>query len=77
MDTHSRYFRIRREDIAYFKFIVESCEGVAIVRTKDPREAVVELMIPPGLERDVEEILEGLREEIHVEALPQDGNEQV
>jgi len=77
MDTHSRYFRIRREDIAYFKFIVESCEGVAIVRTKDPREAVVELMIPPGFERDVEEILEGLREEIHVEALPQDGNEQV
>jgi len=67
MDTHSRYFRLRREDIAYFKFIMESCEGVAVVRTKDPQEAVVELMIPPGLERDVEEVLEGLRKEIPVE----------
>jgi hypothetical protein len=76
MDTHSRYFRLRREDIAYFKFIMESCEGVAIVRTKDPQEAVVELMIPPGLERDVEEILEGVRREIPVEALPQKGDKQ-
>jgi hypothetical protein len=38
---------------------------------------VVELMIPPGLERDVEEILEGVRKEIPVEALPQEGNEQI
>jgi hypothetical protein len=76
MDTHSRYFRLRREDIAYFKFILESCEGVAIVRTKDPQEAVVELMIPPGLERDVEEILEGVRKEIPVEVLPQEEDEQ-
>jgi hypothetical protein len=69
MDTHSRYFRLRRQDIAYFKFIMESCEGIAVVRTKDPQEAVVELMIPPGLERDVEEVLEGLRKEIPVEPL--------
>ena len=77
MDTHSRYFRVRREDIAYFKFIMESCEGVAVVRTKDAQETVVELMIPPGLERDVEEILEGVRKEIPVEALPQEGDEQI
>jgi len=76
MDTHSRYFRLRRQDIAYFKFIMESCEGVAVVRTKDPQEAVVELMIPPGLERDVEEILEGVRKEIPVEALSHEGDEQ-
>jgi hypothetical protein len=77
MDTTSKYFRLRREDIAYFKFIMESCEGVAVVRTKDPQEAVVELMIPPGLERDVEEILEGVRKEIPVEALAQEGDEQI
>jgi hypothetical protein len=76
MDTHSRYFRLRREDIAYFKFIMESCEGVAVVRTKDRQEAVVELMIPPGLERDVEEILEGVRKEIPVDALSHEGDEQ-
>ena len=69
MDTQSRYLRLRRKDIAYFKFIIESYEGVALVRTKDPHEAVVELMVAPGWERDIDEILEGLREEIPIEDL--------
>ncbi len=67
MDTQSRYLRVRREDIAYFKFIIESYEGLAIVRTQDPHEAIVELMIAPGWEKDVDEILEGLRQEIPIE----------
>jgi len=70
MDTQSRYFRLRRKDIAYFKFIIESYEGVAVVRTKNPHEAVVELMVAPGWERDIDEILEGLRKEFHIESLP-------
>jgi hypothetical protein len=70
MDTHSRYFRIHRKDIAFFKFIIESHEGMAVLRTKDAREAVVELMVAPGWEQDVEEVLEGLRKEIWIESLP-------
>jgi hypothetical protein len=69
MDTQSRYFRLRRQDIAYFKFIIESYEGIAVVRTKDPHEAIVELMVAPGWERDVEEILEGLRREMTIEPI--------
>ena len=72
MDTQSRYFRVNRKDIAYFKFIIESYEGMAVVRTKDPYEAVVELMVAPGWEKDLEEVLEGLRKEIPIEALPSD-----
>jgi hypothetical protein len=69
MDTQSRYFRLHRKDIAYFKFIIESYEGMAGVRTKDSHEAIVELMVAPGWEKDVEEVLEGLRREIHIEPL--------
>jgi hypothetical protein len=69
MDTQSRYFRLRREDIAYFKFIMESYEGMAVVRTQDPHEAIVELMVAPGWEKDLEEILGGLRREITFEPL--------
>jgi hypothetical protein len=69
MDTQSRFFRVRREDIAYFKFILESYEGMAVVRTKDPHEAIVELMVAPGWEEDLEEVLEGLRGEIPIENL--------
>ncbi|MEI9478539.1 MAG: DUF4911 domain-containing protein [Deltaproteobacteria bacterium] len=69
MDTRNRYFRIRRKDIAYFKFIIESYEGMAVVRTKDPSEAIVELMIAPGWEKDVDVVLEGLRQEMPIEPL--------
>ena len=69
MDTQSRYFRLHRKDIAHFKFIIESYEGMAVVRTKDSHEAIVELMVAPGWEKDVDEVLEGLRKEIHMESI--------
>jgi hypothetical protein len=69
MDTHSKYLRLHRQDIAYFKFIIESYEGMAVVRTKDPHEAIVELMVAPGWESDMEEVLDGLRKEIPIESL--------
>jgi hypothetical protein len=69
MDTVSRYYRLHRKDIAYFKFIIESYEGMAVVRTKDPHEAIVELMVAPGWEKDLDQILEGLGKEITIEAL--------
>jgi hypothetical protein len=69
MDTQSRYFRVHRKDIAYFKFIIESYEGMAVVRTRDPHEAIVELMVAPGWEKDLEEVLEGLRGEMPIESL--------
>jgi len=70
MDTQSRYFRLQRKDIAYFKFIIESYEGMAVIRTKDPHEAIVELMVAPGWEKDLEEVLDGLRKEMPIEPLP-------
>ena len=69
MDTQSRYLRLRRKDIAYFKFIIESYEGMAVVRTQDPHEAIVELMVAPGWEQDVDGVLEGLGKEIPIEHL--------
>ena len=70
MDTTSKFIRVHRKDIAYFKFILESYEGMALVRTRDPKEAVVELMVAPGWEKDVEEVLGGLSKEIDFEMLP-------
>jgi hypothetical protein len=61
--------RLRREDIAYLQSSIESYEGMAVVRTKDPSEAIVELMVAPGWEKDLEEVLEGLRKEITIEPI--------
>ena len=72
MDTVSKYYRLHRKDIAYFKFIIESYDGMAVVRTKDPYEAIVELMVAPGWERDLDKVLEGLGKEITIETLSSD-----
>jgi hypothetical protein len=42
---------------------------MAVVRTKDPYEAIVELMVAPGWEKDLDEVLEGLRKEMAIEPL--------
>ena len=61
--------RLRREDIAYFRFVIESYEGMAVVRTRNPQEAIVELMIAPGWDQDVNELLQGLRKEIPIQCI--------
>lgn len=67
MDTHSIFLRVNRKDIAFLKFIIESHDGIAVVRTKDPHEAIVELMVAPGMEREVDEVIENLLKEIKIE----------
>jgi hypothetical protein len=67
MDTHSLFLRVPRKEIAYLKFIIESYEGMAVIRTKDPYQAMVEVMIAPGWEKEVEALLEDLQKEIPME----------
>ena len=69
MDTVQWYFKINRRDIAYMKFILESYEGLGVLRTIDPRSGIVEVMVPPGLEKDMEMVLEGLGDEISIDRI--------
>ena len=69
MKTIQRYFRIQRKNIAFIKFILEAYDGMAVMRTLDPREGVVELIIAPDFEREVNEILDNLRGEFEVQPI--------
>jgi len=69
MDTVQWYFRMRRRDVAYLKFILESYEGLGVLRTVDPRSGIVEVMVPPGMEKDMEMVLEELGDEIPMERI--------
>ncbi len=59
-----RYFRIPRAEIAYLRFILESYDGLAFLRTLDSRAALVEIAFPPSRRTDAEELLEALEKEI-------------
>jgi hypothetical protein len=66
-----RYFRLSRSRIAYLRFILESYDGLAFVRTLDSREAVVEIGYPQLRSRDAEELLRALATEIDMAKLPE------
>jgi hypothetical protein len=51
------------------KFVLESYEGLGVLRTIDPWGGIVEVMVPPGLEKDMEMLLEGLRDEISIKRI--------
>jgi hypothetical protein len=63
MQTIKRVFRVNRRDINYLRWTIESYDGMAVVRTLDPHAAFIEIMISPGCEDQVFELLDSLREE--------------
>jgi hypothetical protein len=60
MDTVSLLIQIPPEEIAFLSFILESYEGVAIARTVDPHEGLMELMVSPDYQEEMREILKDL-----------------
>jgi hypothetical protein len=62
MDLIEIYLRIRREDVALIKFVLESYEGIGLVRTIDRKKATVVVLAIPDLIAHVRAVLESLRE---------------
>jgi tRNA-2-methylthio-N6-dimethylallyladenosine synthase len=60
METTKRLYRVDREDIAYLRGIIESYDGMAVVRTVDPHEAVIELLVAPGCQNSLSDLLKDL-----------------
>lgn len=67
MDTISLFIQIPPHEIAYLNFVLESYEGVAAVRTVDPHEGIVELMVSPHYQEEIKEILKDLAEEFPIQ----------
>jgi hypothetical protein len=62
--------RIEREDVALIKFVLESYEGIAIVRTIDRKRATVVVLAMPDLIEHVRAVLESLREHMEWHEIP-------
>jgi hypothetical protein len=70
MDLREIYLRIRREDIAQIKFVIESYEGLGIMRTIDRKKATVVVLAMPDFIDDVRAVLESLREHMDWHEIP-------
>ncbi len=70
MDIVIRYYRVDPKRIVLLKSMLEGYEGLVVVRTADPKEGVVELLISPDFTEEMEEILRDLSRRIWMEPLP-------
>lgn len=67
METIKKYYRVDRKEIAYIKFILEAYDGIAVLKTVNPGKGVIELMIAPGCENDVDAVMRDLEKTILIE----------
>ncbi|HVN87039.1 MAG TPA: DUF4911 domain-containing protein [Candidatus Binatia bacterium] len=70
LDIVPLYLRVHPRDIALIKFVVESYEGIAIVRTVDKAAAVIVLLVVPDFLSTVRSVLDSLADQIPWEEVP-------
>jgi len=54
------FLRLPRAEIAYVKFVFESYEGVAVVRTLDRHAALLVVLVAPDFEADARRVVAAL-----------------
>lgn len=65
--THIR-LTINPRRIAWLKFLLESYEGLALLRTLDPVSGRILLMVGPGAEEETAALLDSVKTELGVVA---------
>jgi hypothetical protein len=70
METIKLSYRVERKDISYLSWIIQSYEGIAVVKTIDPYKAIIELQISPGCEDIIFELLDALKKQEGIISVP-------
>jgi len=67
--TTCHYYRVGRRQIGYLRFILEACEGLALLRTVDPVQGIVAFHIGPGCEAELDQLVSALKSDMRIEPL--------
>jgi hypothetical protein len=73
MESLKKFFRVEPKDISYLRWIIESYDGIAFLKTVNPDQAIIALEVSPGCENCVNELLNSLRaqEQLSLDELDQ------
>ena len=67
MESFKSNFLVNRQEISYLRWIIESYDGIAFLKTIDPDKAIIELEVSPGCDLFITELLDFLRENEHMQ----------
>jgi hypothetical protein len=63
METNKHIFRVNRRDINYLRVTIESYDGMGVIRTIDPQEALIEVQVAPGCEALFSNLIDSLAQD--------------
>jgi uncharacterized protein DUF4911 len=69
-ETQMRYFIIDPKDIVWIKAILESYEGMVVVRTVDIKQPVIELLIAPDFAHTLGPVIEEIASQVKMDEIP-------
>lgn len=64
MDSLVFTAKTEKRHIAYVNFLFEAYDGVGVVRTADPEEGLLEILVSPDFEADFREVCEAIGGEL-------------
>lgn len=70
LESQEKHFRLDPAEICYLRFILEACDGMAVLRTIDPKTGLVSVSVAPGREEEAAGVLEDLSREIFLDPIP-------
>ncbi|MCH8157813.1 MAG: DUF4911 domain-containing protein [Nitrospinae bacterium] len=68
-DSIQWLLEVDKKDIAYIVSVVEGYDNLAVVRTVDPAQSIIELMISPDYLEDTRRLVEALSKEVPIRRL--------
>ncbi len=67
LKTKRLFYRIKREDVCFLRFVIEGYDGLTIMTTLDSRTGLVSLAAAPGCEFEIKSLMEDMRREMWIE----------
>jgi hypothetical protein len=69
VELRIRYYHVAPVHVAFLRYVLEACDGLAQLRTVDPKRAVVAVSTPPGCEAEVDRVMESLKDSLRIACL--------
>jgi hypothetical protein len=69
MRSLRKTYKVKKKDINYIRWTVESYDGAGLVRTLDPIAGYIEVLISPGCENIIDALLSSLRDDEGIDIL--------
>ena len=68
-DSIQWFLEVDKKDIAYIVSVFEGYDNLAIVRTVDPAQSIIELIISPSYLEDTRQLIDALSKEVYMKEI--------